>query len=494
MRGAVAGAIALIVTVVSCGASAEPVFLQGATSATITDVLPPRAQGSTCCSGCAGNDACPDCACWATSMGMLLAYWDDYTSGLDGPWERLLPGGDAADDDAYRDCTQGLFDIYGGESCGGTRGVMFLLYCSEDRSILSSYTDGLGYDFSVDADDWVWWGTDVTDEIDAGRPVYYGYYPEGSGGHAVLVVGYDDLDESLWLYNTWDYAAHIKGFDEATDHCTLNVTPGGRDCDTGLCCDGGYFMAEGTVCQTNAGSERGCPWGTGCGDDAGERRQDRTCTGESSGCDGLLIPSGDWNVVQDCLPTEVCFEGDGSCRSDDSCGGSCECAAGPCCDGCHYLAATEVCDDDPLATEFRCDGDCGGYAQRRQLLAHCTGTSAECGSDNPVYEEWQDVVQCGPDELCVSDESRVSCSACSEGCRDGVCLGCTPDCNGRECGFDGCGGTCGVCSDGEHCTAEGRCEAEVGPSSPPPDDGGCSCRLAGRRHAMAGVLELATSL
>lgn len=466
---------AALIVLAPLESKAEPVFLQGASSATITDVLPPRAQGATCCAGCAGNDACPDCACWATSMGMLLAYWDDFSHGVEGPWEQLLPGGNADDIDAYRECTQSLFDIYGGDSCGGTRGVMFLLYCSEDRSILQSYTDGLGYDFDIDADDWVWWGADVTDEIDAGRPVYYGYYPEGSVGHAVLVVGYDDLDESLWIYNTWDYAAHIKGFDEATDHCTLNVTPSGRDCDAGLCCDGGAFVPEGEVCQTNVGEERGCPWGTGCGDDVATRRQDRTCSGESSGCDGIYLPVGDWSVAQDCSSTEVCLPEDGSCRSDDSCGGICECTNGTCCDGCHFLPSSERCDDTAITTEYQCNGDCGGSGQRRRLFRHCSGSSTDCGEENPVYEEWSDVVQCGLNEICAVQTSQVSCQLCPEGCSDGVCLGCTPDCTGRDCGFDGCGGTCGVCDSDERCNAESRCEAVAEPTLPPTDDGGCSC-------------------
>lgn len=33
---------------------------------------------------------------------------------------------------------------------------------------------------------------------------------------------------------------------------------------------------------------------------------------------------------------------------------------------------------------------------------------------------------------------------------------CVPDCTGRECGDDGCGGTCGVCPSGRHCFA-GNC-------------------------------------
>lgn len=37
---------------------------------------------------------------------------------------------------------------------------------------------------------------------------------------------------------------------------------------------------------------------------------------------------------------------------------------------------------------------------------------------------------------------------------------CEPVCDGRECGADGCGGTCGTCADGSSCSA-GVCEEDV---------------------------------
>jgi hypothetical protein len=52
------------------------------------------------------------------------------------------------------------------------------------------------------------------------------------------------------------------------------------------------------------------------------------------------------------------------------------------------------------------------------------------------------------------------CGGCSEGeCIDGTC--CIPQCDGRDCGADGCGGTCGDCDDGQGCHSEGVCGAPV---------------------------------
>lgn len=45
------------------------------------------------------------------------------------------------------------------------------------------------------------------------------------------------------------------------------------------------------------------------------------------------------------------------------------------------------------------------------------------------------------ENLCTVDVETVA----------GLCPACTPDCTGKECGSDGCGGTCGVCPDGIGC-------------------------------------------
>ena len=37
-------------------------------------------------------------------------------------------------------------------------------------------------------------------------------------------------------------------------------------------------------------------------------------------------------------------------------------------------------------------------------------------------------------------------------------IGCTPDCTGKQCGTDGCGGTCGKCGFDEQCNDQGKCD------------------------------------
>ncbi len=48
-------------------------------------------------------------------------------------------------------------------------------------------------------------------------------------------------------------------------------------------------------------------------------------------------------------------------------------------------------------------------------------------------------------------------------CIDGQCLpGCTPDCSSKQCGTDGCGGSCGVCAGGQVC-GNGACLVDCVP-------------------------------
>ena len=63
-----------------------------------------------------------------------------------------------------------------------------------------------------------------------------------------------------------------------------------------------------------------------------------------------------------------------------------------------------------------------------------------------------------------SDEADVT--ALDVVVRDDVAA-CVPDCSGRECGDDGCGGVCGECRGGDVCE-DGLCTRNVEP--PPPDD------------------------
>ncbi len=75
-----------------------------------------------------------------------------------------------------------------------------------------------------------------------------------------------------------------------------------------------------------------------------------------------------------------------------------------------------------------------------------------------------DVEPCTPQcdgKECGSDGCGSTCGTCDDDATcsvDGVCEVCEPDCDGKECGSDGCGSTCGTCDDGATCSADGVCE------------------------------------
>ena len=71
----------------------------------------------------------------------------------------------------------------------------------------------------------------------------------------------------------------------------------------------------------------------------------------------------------------------------------------------------------------------------------CTGCSEGVCGDNGDY--------CG-DGICQSSETSSSCPVDCE-------QTCIPNCAGKQCGSDGCSGTCGTCSGGQTCNSTGQC-------------------------------------
>jgi hypothetical protein len=79
---------------------------------------------------------------------------------------------------------------------------------------------------------------------------------------------------------------------------------------------------------------------------------------------------------------------------------------------------------------------------------------------------------CAPDcvgRVCGGDGCGGSCGTCAgpqDACVQGACV-CQPACEGRSCGADGCGGFCGVCAAGSACNPSGACTLDTdGDGSP----------------------------
>jgi subtilase family serine protease len=99
------------------------------------------------------------------------------------------------------------------------------------------------------------------------------------------------------------------------------------------------------------------------------------------------------------------------------------------------------------------DGPTGNGTPNGKALAGTTCTpqcsGKQCGSDG-----------CGG--VCGTCPSGESCNSA------GQCVaGCTPQCTGKQCGPDGCGGVCGTCASGDTCNSTGQCVAQCVPSCQP---------------------------
>ena len=93
----------------------------------------------------------------------------------------------------------------------------------------------------------------------------------------------------------------------------------------------------------------------------------------------------------------------------------------------------------------------------------CTGTgliwceqdgTALCGANCPQNEQvcgWND----GGYYWCVEEPNPDPSGAMPFECP----ATCTPQCDGKQCGFDGCAGFCGNCGEGTFCTEDGQCQA-----------------------------------
>jgi len=207
---------------------------------------------------------------------------------------------------------------------------------------------------------------------------------------------------------------------------------------------------------------------TGCGAGVSECFSDGTCgtctpdcTDKDCGTDGCGGFCGFCNVDVDAGVSELCI--DGSCVDecgdppavclvaecgDDGCGGTCgTCASGSSCeDG--------VCLRDPvMQTPFSCAGRCESVAPSGCYCTEACVALGNCCSD--FAEHCQCVPNCDG-KVCGSDGCGGSCGDCDAAAPfctdDGQCTDqCTPTCGNRQCGPDGCGGSCGTCGDDESC-------------------------------------------
>ncbi|MBN2496246.1 MAG: hypothetical protein JXR96_16760 [Deltaproteobacteria bacterium] len=254
-----------------------------------------------------------------------------------------------------------------------------------------------------------------------------------------------------------DCEGRCCGSDNCGGICPDRCAETGQECNLGTC------LCEG-VCQPRSCADlgRACgDWPDGCGGTVhcGGCPTGQECNADGQ-CEAVCVP--------DC---------DGRCCGSDACGGICP-------DDCGETG--QVCNTGTCLCEGACDPescddlgkDCGDWPDGCGGTAHCGGcpTGQECNAQG----QCEDI--CEPDcdgRCCGADGCGGTCpDLCGQSgqvCNTGTCTceePCTPlTCAelGRECGDwpDGCDGTahCGNCPTGQECTPTGMCQDVCVPTS-----------------------------
>ena len=287
----------------------------------------------------------------------------------------------------------------------------------------------------------------------------------------------------------------LDGICHAGPGCEVGEGPGCGGCPCEACvCDLDPYCCDtqwdGQCVGECIGECGGCPALENCGDDecvSAEFENCATCPEDCPCGDGEVCYSGEC-----CIP--VCEVGS-DCQSD-GCGGMCPCTEDggvcfneaccqPACEGkaCGADACGGTCGEcaeDEGCINFVCGipvgpgcepsdvPGCGGCECEECVCAmddYCCSTAwdglcimecVECGSCALPLESCGDAT-CDPAvfENCASCDADCACGE-GEVCADGFC--CATDCDGKECGIDGCGGVCGECLPGDFCNDGFLCE------------------------------------
>ncbi|MFH1533223.1 MAG: hypothetical protein ABIK09_21060 [Pseudomonadota bacterium] len=193
--------------------------------------------------------------------------------------------------------------------------------------------------------------------------------------------------------------------------CTI-----GDHCVAGACVFGLVAVCDdGNLCTTDS-----CSPQTGC-----------VYTLNTAPCDdGDLCTVGDHCHLGGCIASGALSCDDGNVCTDDACLAA---------TGCAFSPNAAACDDgDPCTQGDHC---AGGW---------CLSTTKDCDDDNPCTDD-----ACGS----AGCTNTPNADPCPGGlCAGGVCV-CQPACAGKDCGDDGCGGSCGVCTGQDLCLA-GHCQCQ----------------------------------
>ena len=245
------------------------------------------------------------------------------------------------------------------------------------------------------------------------------------------------------------------------DLCTVS-----DHCHLGDCIAGGQLVCDdGNLCTDDS-----CNTAAGC-----QFKPNNAPCDDGNACTANDLCGGGWCVageLVDCDDDNPCTSGEcveggcvqnpvvGACDDGDACTVGEQCAAGVC-----ASAGLLDCDDENGCTDDDCDPQSGCTYEFNQSPCDdgnvCTdGDQCGQGACQPG-----DALDCDDLEECTMDgcahpggcnhTPAVDVTPCGPGgswfCIEGLCTECQPSCADKECGSDGCAGTCGDCPYGEAC-------------------------------------------
>ena len=148
--------------------------------------------------------------------------------------------------------------------------------------------------------------------------------------------------------------------------------------------------------------------------------------------------------------------------------------------------------DTPCQTDqtTSCDDNCAYVANPDQLDSDGDGQGDACDPDDDNDTD-PDFTDCAPLDPTMGHYEPETCNGVDDDCDGGtdegggalcpaghVCEGlsgcsCVPACDGRVCGDDGCGGSCGTCTGHDTCDGDGQCTCIPACSGKTCGDDGC---------------------
>lgn len=215
----------------------------------------------------------------------------------------------------------------------------------------------------------------------------------------------------------------------------------------------------------------------------------------NSGCDasvGRCVPAGENGNCWECLRVDpslvspcVGLGKHSTNRCDGACSDNQECVRAATDQECYECRAKPEPEPE-CHNDFDCDdGDFCNGAEICQEGRCVSGRAIDADDGDPCTEDFCNpedgtisntpIPGCGePEPQCPANSfERSGCSRCDAGCEPVPNIDnlpcyqckdapvCIPECGGRVCGDDGCGGSCGTCASDEVCNSAGQCERET---------------------------------